>query len=138
MTTRRYTEEDIRSFAEQDGYRVIALSVKDKFGDNGLTGMCVIKKDDATWDVDTWLLSCRIIGRKIEDVFLAYVLEEARKNNVTFLHGIFIPSKKNHPARSFFKDHEFKKIDAKDTIEYWEYDVNKEYPYPTFIKLILR
>ena len=138
MTTRRYTEEDIRSIAEQDSYHVIALSVKDKFGDNGLTGMCVIKKDDATWEIDTWLLSCRIIGRKIEDVFLAYVLEKARKNNVTFLRGIFIPSKKNHPARSFFKDHGFKKIDAKDTIEYWEYDVNKEYPYPTFIKLIRR
>ena len=82
-----------------------------------------------------WLLSCRIIGRKIEDVLLAYVLEEARKNKVGFIRGIFIPTKKNHPAKSFFKDHGFKKIDTKNTIEYWEYDVAVDYPYPTSIKL---
>ena len=136
MTTRRYTEEDIRSFAEQDGCRVIALNVKDKFGDNGLTGMCILKKDDSIWEIDSWLLSCRIIGRKIEDVFLAYVLEEAKKINVTILRGIFIPSQKNHPAQSFFKDHGFQYIETKDTAEYWEYDVGIDHLYPTFIKLI--
>ena len=64
--------------------------------------MCIIKYVDSSWEIDSWLLSCRIIGRKIEDVLLANVLEEARKNNVGFISGIFIPSKKNHPARSFF------------------------------------
>ena len=138
LTTRRYTEEDIRSFSELSNYSVIALSVKDKFGDNGLTGMCIIKKYDEIWEIDSWLLSCRIIGRKIEDVLLAFILEEARKINVAYLRGIFIPSDKNAPVQFFLKDHGFNKIDTKNTTEYWEYDVSIEYPYPTFIKLIRR
>ena len=62
LTTRRYTEEDIRIFSEQINCSVIAVSVKDKFGDNGLTGACIIKKNDDFWEIDSWLLSCRVIG----------------------------------------------------------------------------
>ena len=70
LTTIRYTESQIKRLIKSDDHLVYIASVNDKFGDSGLTGLCLIKfLDFDAAEIDTFLLSCRIIGRNIEYAF---------------------------------------------------------------------
>ena len=80
------------------------------------------------------MLSCRILGREIEKVILAFIIEQAKKEGVNTLIGEFIPTKKNAPAKDVYKNAGFKLFDKKENIERWEIDIKEvEYHYPEFI-----
>src|SRR3989344_4693690 len=59
MTTRRYLEEDIKKFSTRSNFMVLSVKVKDKFGDNGITGAAIVEKGVANWRIGSFLLSCR-------------------------------------------------------------------------------
>ena len=135
MTTKRYTEEIISQLVKDNNYEVIAINVADKFGDNGLTGLAIVeKKDKRIWRIDSFLLSCRIIGKKVEETLLAYIIKVAKSNKAHFLMGEFIPSKKNKLAEEFYQKCGFKKFQNKDKTHVWEFDLKYEFPFPDFIK----
>jgi len=138
MTTRRYQEEDIKRFTENDNFFITSLQVKDRFGDNGITGLAIVERRSEKWRIDTFLLSCRIIGRRIEEILLGYILKKAKKQKAKILIGEFIPTKKNTPAKDFFKNSRFKLVGKDIEKEIWEYDVNREYGYPDFFDTIER
>ncbi len=139
MTTRRYTEQEITQFVNSNNCRVVSVQVSDKFGNNGLTGLAIIEKmDKRIWRIDTFLLSCRIIGRKVEDTLLAYIVDEAKKEGAELLHGEFIISKKNKPADDFYSKSGFTKIHHCGELEVWEYDLMNNYPFPDFIEVIIK
>ena len=138
MTTRRYLEEDIIKFSKNDKFLVLAISAKDKFGDNGIIGAVIIEKKHNQWKIDTFLLSCRIIGRRIEDVILAFIVKEAQKEKASLITGEFIYTEKNVPAKDFYKQAGFKLIEKNDCTEAWAYDAVNQYELPSFIKLELR
>ena len=69
LTTKRYTEAEIENKMNSSNFNVIALSVSDRFGDFGITGVAILETDDSITSIDTFLLSCRILGRKIEEQF---------------------------------------------------------------------
>lgn len=105
LTTKRYTENQILNFMENSDEHVFAVSVKDKFGDNGLTGVCIIRKNpqnnkDAV--IDTVLMSCRIIGRNIEFAFFDYIVQWLNQNQYLSISAEFIPTKKNTQVESFY------------------------------------
>jgi FkbH-like protein len=107
LTTRRYLEENIRQFAEDNSYICNAISAKDKFGDNGLVGVVVILKKQETWVLDSFLLSCRVLGRDIEKAILAYVLREAKEAGAKKILAEYIPTSKNAPASKFYEQNGF-------------------------------
>jgi len=109
LTTKRYQEEGIRDLVHKDNYWIGCAQVEDKFGDNGITGVFIIKKEKSEWIIDTFLLSCRIMGRKIEDGILAYILQKAKQEGANTIKGTFIPTKKNKPCENFLSDFGFKK-----------------------------
>jgi len=135
MTTKRYREEDIKNFAESNKFTVLSAKVEDKFGDNGIAGMAIVEKDEKKWCIDTFLLSCRVIGRRIEETLIARIVDEAQKEKVQTLIGHFIPTKKNAPARDFYKNSGFKLINEIDDLQIWEFDVAKGFAYPDFIRV---
>lgn len=134
MTTRRYMEEDITSLGKNK-FMVLSVAVRDKFGDNGITGVAIVERGDKLWRIDNFLLSCRVIGRRVEETLLAYILEEAKKASASKIIGEFIPTQKNSLAAQFYKNNNFKIAEKKDGAEVWEYDLKSDYPYPDFIKL---
>lgn len=137
-TTRRYTEEAITNFVQSNKFLVVSIRVLDKFGDNGLTGLAIVEKENDKWRIDTFLLSCRILGRRAEETLLAYIINEAKNAGAKYLHGEFIPSKKNEPALQFYKNNGFIKMHNGELIETWDFDLSKEYSYPAFIKIELK
>ncbi len=136
MTTIRYTEEDIKKFSVDKNYLVFSVEVEDKFGDSGITGAAIVKKGKDAWIIDTFLLSCRVIGRKVEETLLAYIAKEARKARAKKLKADFIPTKKNSVAKDFYRNSGFKIVSADNRKEEYEYDISKNYKFPDFIKFV--
>jgi len=132
LTTKRYQEEDIKNFSQDKKKIVGCARIEDKFGDNGITSVFIVKKDnEEEWIIDTFLLSCRVIGRGVEEGILDYIINEARKNNVKRIIGNFIPTKKNKPSESFLPNFGFEKVN-----DYWIYDLEKYSKKPSHLLLL--
>ena len=101
LTTRRYSEADIKALAEDDASEVFCVSVRDKFGDYGIVGVAIIRYRDGEGEFDTFLLSCRVIGRGIEDAFLTRASEHAR-HRCDRLVGRYVPTRKNGQVADFY------------------------------------
>jgi len=138
MTTKRYLEEDITKFSENKNSLIFSAQVEDRFGDYGLTGAVIIRKDKETWVIDTFLLSCRVLGKEVEKAILAFVIEQARKDGVKRLVGEFISTKKNTPAKDFYKDNKFKLANKVNEKEEWVFNMDTKHDYPDYIKINLR
>lgn len=131
LTTRRYQEEQISEFSKNDKYFVGCAKVEDKFGDNGITGVFIINKEnDKIWILDTFLLSCRIMGRKIEDAILAFVLQKAKELGVTKVIGKYIPTNKNMPCENFLKDFGFQQVNNE-----WIFNPQKSIEIPSHLEI---
>ena len=72
LTTKRYSETDIKKLSEDQKADVIYVKLEDKFGDMGIIGACILIYNHNEVLFDTFLLSCRALGRKVEDVFIKY------------------------------------------------------------------
>jgi FkbH-like protein len=132
LTTRRYSVAEINEFVKS-GDIVLHISVEDCFGKYGISGVAIVKKKDKyEWIIDTFLLSCRIIGKKIESAFLNEVIDILRSKKANKLYGQYIGSKKNHLTKNFYKGHDFNLLDKENGI--WEYDLQKTPTTIDFIK----
>jgi FkbH-like protein len=95
LTTRRYSESDVETFENDPAKFCLQIRLADRFGDNGMISVIIFDKAPDEWSCDTWLMSCRVLGRRVEELVLATVAEAARKAGATRLKGIYIPTKKN-------------------------------------------
>jgi FkbH-like protein len=100
LTTRRYTEAEIRAASEDDRTEVFWLDLDDRFGPSGVVGVLILKEAAAgEWNIDTFLLSCRVMGRTVENAFLAAA---AREVGATRLVGEYAPTAKNAPVKDLY------------------------------------
>lgn len=99
LTTHRYTDADIRGFVDA-GWKVWCISVADKFGDNGITGAIMVKPDG---EIDTFLLSCRILGKGIEIAFVKKVLSLLAAAGMESLTAKYLPTAKNAQVKEFWE-----------------------------------
>jgi len=110
LTTKRYTQEEIKRLMRDPAYLLYAMQVADKFGDYGTVGLCIIEQiNGGEWFIDTFLLSCRVMNRTVENAFMAFIFEKARANKVRRLVGVYLPTKKNAPVEHFFEQSGFLK-----------------------------
>ena len=135
LTTRRYSEQEIAVKAADAHWRVDTLTASDRFGDYGLVGVVITNRSGDVCEIDSFLLSCRIIGRSIETALLSYVAREAASGGMRTLRGWYLPTRKNAPAKDFYSKHGFKMISEDDGKMLFEYDLSNELGWPDWIKL---
>ncbi|HEV2287820.1 MAG TPA: HAD-IIIC family phosphatase [Candidatus Acidoferrales bacterium] len=137
LTTRRYSEQEISHMASLPDCQVLSIRVKDRFADNGLIGVAVTRDKDGVCELDTFLLSCRVIGRSVETALLSYLVACARARGNRELRGWFLPTKKNAPAKEFYSSHGFVMIDQNDKGSLWRLDLsNSSIPCPEWVEII--
>ncbi|MBN9561923.1 MAG: FkbH domain-containing protein [Alphaproteobacteria bacterium] len=95
LTTRRYSETEIRAFLARDDAVVLAFRLADRFGDHGLTSSLIAVQERESLRIDSWLMSCRIFSRTAEPFILRGLLEIARQRGVRRLVGEYVPTAKN-------------------------------------------
>lgn len=93
LTTQRYTEAQVAALEVDPTKATLQVRLVDRFGDNGMISVVIV--DRRTWEIDTWLMSCRVLGRRMEEAVLAQIVAVARAHGATTLQGRFIPSAKN-------------------------------------------
>jgi FkbH-like protein len=131
LTTKRYQEKQIREMSSDQNHIIISAKVEDKFGDNGITGVVIIKKQDSqTWIIDTFLMSCRIMGRDIESGIFGYIVNRAKKENVKKILATYIPTSRNKPVEGLLSKMKFSKIN-----DIWEFDVVENFKIPEYLEI---
>jgi FkbH-like protein len=131
LTTRRYTEQELRALQATPGAEVFIASVADKYGDNGKVLVSVVRRPAPdTAELDTFLMSCRVLGRFVEDQILDHLVKELRSDGLSKLRVRFIPTKKNSPARAFIERLQGGSLvsDAASGAQTWEFDISKASP----------
>src|SRR5581483_1104013 len=136
LTTKRYTEQQISELASSPDHEVFSIRVRDRFGDHGLVGVAITRDSAEAYEIDTFLLSCRVIGRTVETALLSYLGERASARGKQQLAGWFVPTKKNAPAKEFYSQHGFQLESENGNGLRWELDL-KQHPIarPEWIKL---
>ena len=123
LTTRRYTEQQVQEMARQPEWHISSIKVRDRFGDHGLVGVAITRDQGEQCEIDTFLLSCRVIGRTVETALLAHLAETAAARGCSRLIGWFLPTKKNAPARDFYQQHGFERREVNGTGSLWALDL---------------
>jgi FkbH-like protein len=134
MTTRRYTEQDIMAFDNASKHHVFSVSSQDRFGDNGIVGVIILKFEEKICIIDTFLLSCRVIARTIEQSMIAFVADFAQKNGAEKLIGEYIPTAKNKPACDVYLKMNMQKDGANRFVADLKH---QKFEYSQYLKLII-
>ena len=126
LTTKRYQESDIKKFSQDTNYIVGCAQVEDKFGDNGITGAFIVHKEShKEWMLDTFLLSCRVMGREVEKGILGHIINKAKESRVERLKARFAPTAKNKPIEDFLPSCGFEKEG-----DQWVYNIKSQFVIP--------
>ena len=110
LTTRRYTEGDIDKFIMNKDVIVYALEYEDIFGSEGIVGEAIVKLSREDAYIDTFLMSCRIIGRDVEFQFINFITEDLKSKGIKRVFGEYIPTKKNSLVKDFYIKAGFKEL----------------------------
>lgn len=138
VTTIRYSEAELSPRMADPNWLLTTVTVQDRFGDNGIVGLMMARIEVDQLEIDTFLLSCRVIGRTIETAMLAYLCEQAVRRGIKFVRGRVRPTAKNLPARDVFERHGFKRSDAAELDgSSWTLDVEPHtIPRPEWIRVL--
>lgn len=104
LTTRRYTESEVQAFAEDPKTLGLSFRLQDKFGNHGLIAVIIAFLDSQELTIDSWLMSCRVLGRGVEKAALSVLIETARQSGVGKLFGRYIPTAKNALVKDHYQD----------------------------------
>jgi len=108
LATRRLTENELMQWAKAEGHKVWTFRVADKFGDSGLTGLVSVKVDKQAASIYDFVLSCRVMGRKLEEAMVYKALQHVRSSGIPQLTAQYIATAKNNPCLEFWKRSGFK------------------------------
>jgi FkbH-like protein len=103
LTTRRYTEQEIAALELDPHAFTLQVRLRDRFGDNGMIGIVICReRSPEEWDIDTWLMSCRVLGRGVERMVLREILHHARAGGVRRVIGRYVPTQRNELVREHY------------------------------------
>ena len=134
LRTVRYTEADIEALGQDPDVIDLSFTLEDKFGDNGLIAVIIMKKqDEETLFIDTWFMSCRVLKRGMEDFTLNTMIEAAREKGYKRIIGEYLPTPKNKMVENHYPSLGFQKQEGTPTAQY-VLDVEQYQPRENYIK----
>jgi FkbH-like protein len=136
LTTRRYEIGDIKKQIEQ-GYLIYCAGIKDKFGDNGITALIIIKLDgrNKSAEIDSFLLSCRVLGREIEKCFLHFALNALFDLGITQIRSRFFSTQKNAQVADFYEKNGFTKVRESNNEKEYFIELKNKYDLNNYFKI---
>lgn len=124
LTTRRYTEAEFDQLAQSEDSRVFGISIRDRLGDSGIIALVVLKMHPQSTEIETFLMSCRVLGRNVETGILEYVVNLARAAGARRIRGSYIPSAKNAMVSDLYQRHGFTLTGHQGDSELWEAELS--------------
>jgi len=129
LTTRRYTEAEVQAAEREPLAYTLQVRLKDSFGDNGMISVVIARRAhaaDVVWDIDTWLMSCRVLGRCVENAVLQELLTQARVCGIATLRGTYLPTARNKLVEDHYAKLGFELLERReDGATLWSLDVRR-------------
>ena len=119
MMTVRCTEAEMRALMAETETQVMTARLHDRFGDNGMIGLAVVRQAGDTWTIEQFLMSCRVLGRTVERNFLMWIADRARRAGAQELIGLHRPTAKNGPFAGFYGENGFEHLGDSDDVNRW-------------------
>jgi FkbH-like protein len=133
LTTRRYSDAEIHTLSESASADVIHVRLQDRFGESGLTGVCILRYERDRALIDSFLLSCRVWEGESKTRFLVQCMKRARARGCTVAVGEYRPTAKNEQVKDFYPNHAFRRVAGDPEAHYFELDLTsfdgREPPY---------
>ena len=127
LTTRRYSEAEVAALEADADVHAVQVRLADRFGDNGIIAVLIARRGlrdgQRVWAIDTWLMSCRVLERRIEEACLAHLAAAAAADGATALIGTYIPSAKNMMVAGHYPRLGFAADGAEGDTTHWRLDL---------------
>ncbi len=131
LSSRRLSEAELSNWVREGNRKLWTFRVSDKFGDSGLTGIASIEITNDKTQIIDFILSCRVMGRKVEEAMLFTLIKDVQSKGIEEIYAKYLPTAKNKPCLRFFESSVFKKID--DFL--FKLDVNQQISEPPNIQI---
>jgi FkbH-like protein len=128
LTTRRHGMPQLQNFLKSNACIHFHLRLRDRFADHGLVGLMIALRQGDMVEIDTWLMSCRVLGRTVEATMLQYLFERALAAGCTSVRGIYIPTAKNGMAKDVYAKYGFTLLKDNGGSSVWKYDLIRNQP----------
>jgi FkbH-like protein len=123
LTTRRYTESEVEAFEVVDEHMTAQIRLVDRFGDNGMIAVIICIPEGPDWHIDTWLMSCRVLNRKVEAATLNYLVGRAKAAGVRSLIGEYLRTERNGIVAEHYDRLGFERVSVDASGSRWRLDV---------------
>jgi FkbH-like protein len=140
LTTRRYTDPEVTEAENDPSIFTLQVRLADIFGDNGMISVVICRRDQiSTWEIDTWLMSCRVLGRKVEYMVLREILAHARVAGIHKLYGTYRPTDRNKLVQDHYAKLGFTKVgEGESGLTRWELLIDSANPEAAPMQIISR
>jgi FkbH-like protein len=129
LTTVRMTEAEVNALVGRPDCYLQAMRLRDRFGDNGLTGVLIGIEENDTLRIHNWLISCRVLGRRVEEVMLSAAIRHSRERGMRWVRGEFRPTAKNAQVRDVYDRMGFELLEERsDGARFYRWDAQGELP----------
>lgn len=135
LTTHRRSEAEVSAVMHDKNFIGYSVRLKDRFGDHGLISIVIGEQAGDTMTVDTWLMSCRVLKRGVEELVLNELVRLAKARGCTRLAGVYLPTPKNEMVRDFYGRMGFTLTAESETKREFELRLENFQPIPTKIKI---
>ena len=131
LRTIRHSEQDIQQIMAGNDFLDLYFTLEDRFGEHGLISVVILKKGESPENafIDTWIMSCRVLKRGMEDFALNKIVERAAKAGYKKLIGEYLQTPKNGIVKDHYQELGFKAVNG-----HWELDIDAYQTRPTFIE----
>jgi FkbH-like protein len=132
LRTRRMTAEEIPNWASGPGRVFLVFTVSDRFGDSGLTGILSLEEADGSVNITDFVLSCRVMGRRVEEAMVHIAVEYARRRKLSHVRADFVPTARNKPCHDFWLKSGF---EQGKTENLFTWSTERSYPAPDGVEI---
>lgn len=132
LTTRRYTEQQVADMQDSPAHYTLQVFVRDKFGDNGMVSVVICRVQPSEWEIDTWLMSCRVLNRGVEQAVCNRLARDALGAGARRLIGRFIPTDRNGIVADLFQRLAFAPLEREDGPA-WALDLGSFRPFELLV-----
>ena len=137
LTTRRHCMPHLQAFVKDPNCVHFYFRLRDRFADHGLVSLMIAMRRADTLEIDTWLMSCRVLGRTVEATMLQSLFERAQALGCTSVRGRYIPTAKNAMAKDVFAKFGFELVEESDGSSLWGLDLTVQQPIKNeFIEVV--
>jgi FkbH-like protein len=136
LTTRRYTEAQVAALEESAVTWTAQMRLIDRFGDNGIVAIVICNKEGARWLIDTWLMSCRVLNRQVEQATLGYIVSHARAQKVDTIIGQYLATERNSMVKDHYAKLNFSPLIQDSSSSRWQLNLESYTPPVVPIEIV--